>query len=390
MDIICVASPSWDGNYVKSTVELMKRMAQRYRILYVDYPQTYKDLFFNHSSNPGNTKRMLGCLERMREVSGSNGSTLHVLTLPPVFPANFIKNHKTYDYIQKINASTVRKSILKASRELGFNHPVVVNAFNPFLGNFLLGKLNESKTIYYCYDEIGACAWTEAHGAYSENKYIRRVDAAIVTSKGLLETKSKLCTSCFLVENGVDYELFKSGYQQHKDHPIIIGYIGTIDSRIDFDYIEAVARNFPNSRVMMVGRVIEDRPSVGEGLVKLQRFTNIDWIGAQDAKMLPDFLKRFHLGLIPFVKNTQTAAIYPMKINEYLAAGIPVVSTDFAPLPDFSGVISIASSVSEFLQCIEVELMQNSVEKQKYRQNAVSSNSWENRALLFEKILEIA
>ena len=56
-----------------------------------------------------------------------------------------------------------------------------------------------------------------------------------------------------------------------------------------------------------------------------------------------EYLKEFHIGIIPFVKNEQTAAIYPMKINEYLAAGLGVVATDFAPLSEFGEAIHVST-----------------------------------------------
>jgi glycosyltransferase involved in cell wall biosynthesis len=387
MDIICVAFPPWEGNYVKSTVELMKHMAPRERILYVDYSFTYKDLILGlFKKTPTPVKRLLGLQNRIREVKGVNDSVLWILTTPPIFPVNFLKNEYLYNWIRKRNAAIIRRSILKAEKKIGFHSPVVVNAFNPTIGMYLLKKLREKYTVYYCYDEFSSVKWSQKHGSRVEIPFLAAVDATIVSSKILFETKSPNTRQCFLVENGVDYNLFKTGYTPSKGNEVIIGYTGTIDNRFDMLIIETIVKRFPEAKLVLVGRV---KPYFEEIIQRLtENFSNVIHIGALPAEALPEWLGRFHIGIIPFIKNKQTAAIYPMKINEYLAAGIPVVTTDFAPLEGFGEAISIASSPNEFVDCIERELASDNREKQMLRQSIAKQNSWENRALLFEKVLE--
>ncbi len=389
MDIICVATPSWEGNYVKSTVELMKRMSQRHRVIYVDYSYTYKDMVIGLlKKGPAPVKRMIGLQKRLREVPGANNSTVWLLTLPPIFPANFIKNKKTYAFFQRINSSIIRRSILKASKKLHFAQPIVINAWNPFVGNFLYKRLNERLTVYYCYDEINEGPWTKEHGVYLENMFLKMVDATVVTSQGLFRTRASLTKHCSVVPNGVDFELFQHGFSFPKEDPVIIGFVGTIASRIDFTILEAIVKHFPAARLVIVGRVAFDGRSVDEEVSQLKSYPNVVFLGPQPSKKLPDYLKTFHIGIIPNVKNAQTAAVYPMKINEYLAAGIPIVTTDFAPLDEFSDVITIAHSTSEFIEGLEKELASDNDQKRAARQELAKKNSWDNRALAFEKIVE--
>ena len=389
MDIICVATPSWEGNYTKSTVELIKCMAQRHRVLYIDYSYTCKDMLtgiFKKSTVP--VKRMMGFQKRLRQVQGANDSQLWLLTLPPILPANFIKNKKIYTFFQRINSFVIRRSILKASKKLNFSQPVVINAWHPFVGNFLYGKLNERLTIYYCIDEINEGPWTKEHGVYLETMFLKKVDAAVVTSQGLFHTRAPIARNCFLVQNGVDFELFRHGFSFPKEAPVVIGFVGTIASRIDFEILEAIAEHFPSAKLVIVGRVAFDGRPVDEEVARLKRYSNVEFTGAQPAEKLPDYLKTFHLGIIPNIKNAQTAAVYPMKINEYLAAGIPVVTTDFAPLDEFLDVITVAHSTAEFIQGIEHELTSDNDQKRIARQELAKNNSWDNRALIFEKIVE--
>ena len=107
---------------------------------------------------------------------------------------------------------------------------------------------------------------------------------------------------------------------------------------------------------MLVGGITFDGQSVDEEVAWLKPFPNVQLTNIQPHEVLLAYLKRFHVGIIPNVKNTQTAAVYPMKINEYLAAGIPIVTTDFAPLDEFTGYITVARSAAEFVHGIKQEL----------------------------------
>ena len=389
MDIICISSTSWEGTYVKSTVELMKNMAQRHRILFVDYNYTYKDLLMRilkKKTIP--IKRILGIQNRLQKAKAVNDHSLWLLRLPPVFSVNFIKNRKLYVFIQKINVAIIQRSIIKATKKIGFTQPVVINAWNPQIGTFLHKKLHEKSTVYYCYDEISVGCWKKEHGVYYENHFLQLVDACIVSSAGLNQSKAPSAKQCFVVHNGVDFDLFQLGYSFPKEQPVVIGFLGMIASRIDFSILEEIARRFPKSILMLVGGVTFDGRSVDEEVALLKSYPNVKFTGSQPQETLPCFLKSFHVGIIPNVKNIQTAAVYPLKINEYLAAGIPVVTTDFAPLNDFVDHITIAHSTEEFIQGIERELKTDNDQKRVARQNIARQNSWNNRALEFEKIIE--
>ena len=170
MQLICHAFPAWEGNYLKSTVELMKRVAERgHQVLYVDYAYTWKDFL----KQPSSVKfRMLGLRSRIRQIPVAGKGALYVLTLPPVMPSNFLKNPTLFDWVNRLNAISMGRSIRRAMRQLGFQHPAVLNAFNPAYGVQLAGKLHEERLVYYCYDEISAAQWAGKHGPRLENQFV--------------------------------------------------------------------------------------------------------------------------------------------------------------------------------------------------------------------------
>ena len=389
-DIVCVAFPSWEGNCVKSTVKLMEELAQRHRIVYIDYQYTWKDVLMGlvkTTSVP--VSRLLGFSNRLREVQVGD-ATVHVLTPPPILPVNFLKSAKLYDALQRLNAGIVLRSIRKAYSTLNIKAPVVINAFNPSLGVSLAGRLSEKSLIYYCYDEISACAWAKDHGARSEVVFSERVDAIVVSSEGLLRSKQKYKKPTFVVHNGVDFGEFQKGYVPMADKPSsdVIGYVGSIDSRLNYDLLIGLMQKLPQQKLIMVGRIVYDKPHVEEAVKVLSTLPNVHFTGARAPHELPYLLAQFNVGLIPFVKNEQTEAIYPMKINEYLAAGLPVVSTDFASLEAFRDVVAVTATQEGFITAVQKALHDKSEQQEQKRVALARQHSWQERARELEVIIE--
>ncbi|GAB3177191.1 glycosyltransferase [Telluribacter humicola] len=389
-DIVCVAFPAWEGNYVKSTVKLMEELAKRHRILYVDYQYTWKDTLMGLlKSTPVPVSRMLGVSSRLREIQVGD-ATVHVLTPPPVLPVNFLKSTKLYDTIQRLNAGIVQRAIRKAYSTLNVTNPVVINAFNPAMGVPLTGKLNERSLIYYCYDEISACAWAKDHGARSEVQFSELVDAIVVSSEGLLKTKQRYGKPAFIVNNGVDFNEFQKGYIPIADKPTsnVLGYVGSIDSRLDYNLLIKLAQKLQDQKLLMVGRIVYDKPHVESAIQVLSTLPNVLFTGAKAPRELPHMLAQFNIGLIPFVKNEQTEAIYPMKINEYLAAGLPVVSTDFAPLTAFKEVVAVTATGEDFIAAVQEALQNKSEKDEQKRIELARQHSWQERANELEAIID--
>ena len=92
--------------------------------------------------------------------------------------------------------------------------------------------------------------------------------------------------------------------------------------------------------------------------------------------------------MIPFICNTLTRSIYPLKINEYLAAGKPVVSTNFSKdVSEFASVAYLAESAQAFSDCIQQALDENSESLSEIRGQWAEQNSWKVRTAFFEQLV---
>jgi glycosyltransferase involved in cell wall biosynthesis len=386
MNVICHAFPAWEGDYFKSTVALMKGLADRgNRVLYIDYAYTWKDLFKSmFGKGHASWKRMTGLEYRLRLEKTGNGGEVWILTLPPAIPANFLGSGILFNAVMAFNGFWMKRAIRKAVDLLRLSNPVVVNAFNPGYGIQLGHALKESKLVYYCYDEIGAAAWAGKHGPRLEKEFIDLADAVVVSSEGLLMEKKEMGKPVYVVKNGVDFDQFAKE-QGRVEIPAarigqqIIGYLGSVDDRLDYPMLEAGFRQLPGALFVFVGRIQSD--AIRQ---RLSAFKNVYLAGPRPPAELPAWVQRMHVGLIPFVKNAFTAGIYPLKINEYLACGKQVVSSRFAPLPEFEKVVLWAETPDEFVASLRKALTRpNNVAGREF----AKGNDWSARAGELERIL---
>lgn len=383
-DIVCVSFPNWEGEYMKTIVQIMTVLGKHNRVFYVDYAFTWKDiLFYLLGKRALPLKKVLGFSSRLRKEMIGENQFVYVFTPPPVFPINWINNPKIYGFFSKINSSIIGRSIQQNLKKIGITEPIVINAFNPFVGTDLIGKLNESLLVYYCYDEINAAPWSKKHGKRVEEKFLKQVDLVVTTSQGLLETKSVYNSSCHLVKNGVDYQLFSQGIALDEfKNKKVVGYVGSIDDRMDYDLLDYCVDKLPDFTFLFVGRIMD------ESLIQeLKSKKNVIFVGSKLPKELPNYIASFDVGIIPFVKNEFTKNIYPLKINEYLAAGVGVVSTNFAVLTEFENMAIITDDHSLFVNAILENSQNQGAEVKKERQEMAKENSWENRGDLLAKII---
>jgi glycosyltransferase involved in cell wall biosynthesis len=384
LNIVFWSFPSWNDEYMKSTIELAKELALRHRVLYIDYAFTIKDVLPSGKTRSVPRKNIFGKNGGLRKIKLNNGGEVEVLSLPPVFPFNWISNKKIYNAVESVNQWLVASRIKKALQKIGWQPDVIVNAFNPFFGHATQHIFKTIPLVYYCYDNIDAAAWAKKHGARLEKEIIQQADAVVFTSDALQQTK-KGTKKSFVISNGVDARVFEKAIGEKtlsRSSEKIVGYTGCIDNRLDYELLEEVVKQNAQLKFEFIG------PVTCSDAGKLKKYRNVNFTGMVKPAQLPKAMKNFDAGIIPFVKNNFTRNIYPMKANEYLAMGIPVVATDFATLNDLNNYLEIAYNPVEFSTKLQQSLGTDSQSKQQERRLKARANSWEQKSLEFEKILK--
>jgi len=384
-NIVCISYTTWHGDFVKSTVQLMSYLALHNQILFSEYPFTIKDAL---SGLLGNqvfpVKKILGLKPRMSEIKAPTGARLRLFNPPPTIPFAYLSNDKAFNNVLKLNSSIVSRSLRKNMKQLNFCKPIVINAFNPFVGLNMIGKLGESLNIYYCYDAIND-ARNKERGLEVENKYCSIVDGVITSSEALYQSKLNFNPNTFVVKNGVEFELFNKVVDL-ANLPINkkkrIGFIGSIDFRFEIDLISWLTEQLPEYEFLIVGRNANE-----EAYNKLANLKNVTLRRPVKPDEVPQLMYSCNAGLIPLTRIPVNRNVYPMKINEYLSVGLPVVMTDFANLPEFREVVSVASTKEEFLKKLVYEVENDSVSKKQARIDFAKNNSWAARAEEFSNAI---
>lgn len=386
-NILCISGTEWHGNYIKAVVELMKVLSAGNKILFVENPYTYKDAIAGvKDKNKVDYVQALGFKSRLSEIHPEGGGTVHILTPPLVFPVSFLPAGKFFTAMLNYNGWLLRRSIRKALKQLDMQQQLInFVSFNPGMGVMTGHRFHEKTLIYHCYDEIkGAHPWLSKHGVKLEQVFMKMVDAVIVTSKGLFSSKCHETKRCYTVHNAVKASLFRQGFNPEVNLTTKnIGYVGSVDDRLDFEILEHLFKNMPDATFTFVGRIMSDK---SEAILK--KYKNVKLEGAKAPELLPAYSKQFSVGIIPFIKDDFTRGIYPMKINEYLAAGLPVVSTDFSDLSDFEGIIKIADNKEDFLEYLLQEINTDTTAKRESRLAIAEGNTWDHRADELSDVIE--
>jgi glycosyltransferase involved in cell wall biosynthesis len=130
----------------------------------------------------------------------------------------------------------------------------------------------------------------------------------------------------------------------------VLGFVGHIGPWIDFDLLEQVAQSLPNGRLDLVGSVA---PEVRWRLDTLLDLPNVQHRSPVPHADVPEVLSRFDIGLIPFVISPYTRAVNPIKLYEYAALNLPIVTTAFSPdLDQFKDVIAVGATAAAFVDAV--------------------------------------
>ena len=166
----------------------------------------------------------------------------------------------------------------------------------------------------------------------------------------------------------------------------ILGYFGTIDERLDYGLILALAEADPNWSVVMVGPVERIDPE------RLPRRANLFWIGRRPYAAMPEYAYGFQACIAPFLVNDQTRAYRPRQLGEYLMSGRPVVCTALpeASTPDYEGLVRVAGTSEEFIAACRAAVASPDPGAVERGRRLLAGRSWKKLAAAMEADIDAA
>jgi glycosyltransferase involved in cell wall biosynthesis len=338
-DIICFSN-DWDGDPL-SKKHIMQRLAKRNRILWVNSIGNR-----NPTASVYDLKRIVKKLRDFAQGSKHVDEGIHVFS-PIAIPFHGSAAARW------INKRALRWSLQRACRKLGFRNPITWS-FVPASAE-VAGSLGESAVVYHCVDENSGFSGTDKTAIRSlEQQLMEKSDCVFVSSDVLLQTKRQYNPNTFLVTHGVDVPHFRRACFTATTVPDdirrlrkpVIGFFGLIADWVDLDLFRFLAQSRPQWTFVLIGKVVTDIKAV-------ERLPNVHFLGQKPYESLPSYAKGFDVALMPFVINELTLAANPLKLREYLAAGLPVVSSAIPEAAKLQKVLSIARNHDEFLSAIQ-------------------------------------
>ena len=241
--------------------------------------------------------------------------------------------------------------------------------------------------MYQSRDDISQVTYGSKHGVALETEAIRESDISFATARQLARTlQARAQRPVHHLPNAVDLTAFPRTAPTHQPYDIvglqrpIIAYVGNLDQRVDYALLHRLATEHPDKVVVCIG----PRNDRGHHAYDFEALPNVLFLGPKPHDQLYRYLHFVACAIIPFVKNTLTASIYPLKINEYLAMGKPVVTTDFSEdVLGFAPVCYVAPDVASFSKMIEEAVSQTDNELVQQRIAFAKNNSWEARIASF-------
>jgi glycosyltransferase involved in cell wall biosynthesis len=371
-DIICFAN-DWESDPL-SKKQIMLRLARRHRVLWINSINNRRPRFA--SKDLRRTTQKLRAFNR-----GLVQVRDRIWVLSPVY----VPYHGR-PLVRSINRRLVGWQVRKALRQLNFTQPISWS-FVPTSADFV-GTFGEKLIVYQCVDEYGAFTDAAPEICDREQDLLVKSDLVLVSSSALQESKQKSNPQTYLVTHGVDYEHFRHASDDNTrvaeemrsiKRPIL-GFHGLLADWVDLPLIAEIAQRRPDWSIVLVGRMDTESDA-------LKGLPNVHVLGHRPYSHLPEFLRGFDVALLPFVSNELTRNANPLKLREYLAAGLPVVA---APLPEvmrLGSLVSVATTPQEYICEISRLLAEGATGPSSQRSEQMAGETWDSKVLIIERLL---
>ena len=383
-DVICISSIDWDFIW-QGHQEIMSRLAaDGHRVLFVE--------------NTGVRAPHMRDLPRVRQRirnwwRGTKGfrqerPNLFVYS-PLVLPWPYSRPARW------INRFVLLRALRRWMRATGFFQPIAWTFLPTPLARDLVAALDPQLTIYYCIDDLASSSPGAKRIISSEERLFKEADLVFVTSERLRERAARLSDHVYLFPFGVSLERFAAVRRDDTATPDevralkrpIVGYVGGLHQWVDQDLLASVAAGMPEVTFALVGPEQTD-------VSKLRHCPNVKLFGLRRHEELPRYVKGFDVGIVPYRLTEYTANVYPTKLNEYLAMGIPVVATDLPEIRRFNAaygsVVEIAGDARAFCGAIRAALNDSSPSQVERRMTVADANSWASRIAAMNRLVDEA
>jgi glycosyltransferase involved in cell wall biosynthesis len=326
--IIVHSHLGWDWVWQRPQ-QFLSRLSRRHRVLFIEGPVPCEKLSEARAT--------------LRDVHDYP----NVVVLQMQMPASRWANNAWVDKERR----RLVQSVLAGPLGRSFDAPIQW-FYDPMAVTSFAGHLHERAIVYDCMDELSLFRGAPLELVRRERELLAMADVVFAGGPKIWEAKRQLNPNCFCFGCGVDAKHFGRARANEISLPgdvadlpgPVLGYIGVVDERIDYDLLARLADAFHGS-IAIVG------PSTKVDPEGFPRRKNLHWLGGRDYSDLPRYAKAFDVCLMPFALNEATRFINPTKALEYMATGRPIVSTRVDDVVrQFSDVVFVANDDTAFIK----------------------------------------
>ena len=372
-DIICISTSDWEYPYGSRQHIISGLALAGNRVIYVE-----SQLSILHILKDGlaGLKRLGRWARGVREEK----ENLYVYTPFPLLPfGNY------FILLNYINQAVLGFALKRLIRKLGFKNVLLwLYSIN---SSPLLKKMNEKGSVYYCIDDFSSeinIPKRKKAMLFLEDLALTNADIVFACTRALASDRKKKRPDVHFIRNGVDFFAF----DVKEDMPVPfdlqdipsprIGFVGTLDSRIDTGLIHFLAENKKEWQIVLIGKNLNRKQD-------FKGYPNIHLLGSRGHNSLPAYVMAMDACIIPYRTDGFHAYIFPLKTLEYLACGKPIVSTYLPELEEFGDVVKLSRDKEDFMRNVEVSLKEKgNVEK---RKEVSFGLSWGGRIELISGII---
>ncbi|MBF0278517.1 MAG: glycosyltransferase [SAR324 cluster bacterium] len=382
--IVLISTADWDHPFWTNKQHVTTRLAERgHRILYVEslglrqLTASYRDLKRIYQR----TKRSLLWWRNLQP----NVWVWSPLVLP----------FHRFAFIRRLNWIVLSACIRFFCRKLHFQSPLLWT-YNPTVGS-LIDRIEFSKNIYHCVDELKEAPGMPVELLETQEKgFCEKVDLIFTTSPELFKKRKQWNPNTYYLPNPCDFEHFNQATKNIsiasdlKEIPQPrLGFIGALSHyKVSTKLLREIAECHPEWQLVLLGQVGEGEP--GASFDELFTLPNVHFLGPKPYGELPHYLKGFQVSLLPCPINGYTESMFPLKFFEYLAAGVPVVTTALPALDDYRNICSWCSDHEEFIEAISRALEMDPELSRRVEQGIqlARENTWDKRVESMLRILD--
>ena len=381
-DIIMLGIQPWDIEIGCNFKNMAIEIAKDYRVLYVNRPLDRITAIRNKDDIK--TKNRLQSIKKNIAVLEEVSKNIWVFNPQTMLESiNWLPAGYLYKYFNKRNNRKLAHEVKKACQQLAFEKPLLLTDNDFYNGLYLKEYIGIDFEMYYLRDFLLSQPYFYKHGVRSEPALLSKANVVTTNSTYLANYASQYNKATFYIGQGCEVEEFAEipNFIPEDIEPIpkpIIGYCGALLSlRLNIDLIQQIAEARPEWNIVLIGPEDEDfRKSV------LHQQPNVYFLGHKAPSILPTYVHQFDVCLNPQLVNQMTIGNYPRKIDEYLAAGKPVVATQTPAMNEFKSVTYLCKNFEEYLTSIEKALASTNDERAIAERVAVArSHTWHHSVL---------